>query len=103
MPIRSYRDAPRFGALYARTVGAARQPHERNGDTDELRLQLPRLAVDPDHLAAYCDVTGFPDQAAYLPATYPHVLAFPLHLDLMSDASFPFRPMGLVHVANTIT
>ena len=35
--------------------------------------------------------------------TYPHVLAFPLHLDLMSDPAFPFKPMGIVHVANTIT
>ena len=34
--------------------------------------------------------------------TYPHVLAFPLHLDLMSDPSFPYKPMGIIHLANTI-
>jgi acyl dehydratase len=103
MPIRSYHDVPRLGALYARTVRAALQPHEHDSNSDELRLEVPRLTIDPGHLAAYCDVTGFPAASAYLPVTYPHVLAFPLHLDLMSDATFPFRPMGLVHVGNTIT
>jgi hypothetical protein len=103
MPIRSYRDAPRFGALYARTVRAALQPHENNGHRNELRLELPHLTIDGRHLAAYCEVTGFPPGTEHLPVTYPHVLAFPLHLDLMSDPTFPFRPMGVVHLANTIT
>ena len=28
------------------------------------------------------------------------MLAFPLHLSLMTDRSFPFPPLGLVHIAN---
>lgn len=102
MPIRSYRESPRFAELYARTVRAAFQPHDGN-TTSDLRLELPQLAIDRDHLAAYCEVTGFAQSAEKVPVTYPHVLAFPLHLDLMSDPSFPFRPMGVVHLANTIT
>ena len=38
-----------------------------------------------------------------LPATYPHILAFPLHLALMTDGSFPFPAIGLVHIKNKIT
>jgi MaoC dehydratase-like protein len=38
-----------------------------------------------------------------LPATYPHMLAFPLQLALMTDPSFPFGAIGLVHIANRIT
>ena len=102
MPIRSYRDSPGFAALYARTVRAAFQPHDGAGRT-ELRLELPQLTIDRGHLAAYNEVTGFAPNGAEVPVTYPHVLAFPLHLDLMSDPSFPFRPMGVVHLANTIT
>ena len=101
MPIRSYRESPRFAALYARTVRAAFQPHDGTGRT-ELRLELPQLTIDRHHLAAYSEVTGF-SLGDHVPVTYPHVLAFPLHLDLMSDPSFPFRPMGVVHLANTIT
>jgi hypothetical protein len=56
--------------------------------------------VDRAHLAAYDRVCGFRlrDQ---LPPTYPHVLAFPLAIDLLTGP-FPFSPLGLVHVANRI-
>jgi acyl dehydratase len=37
-----------------------------------------------------------------LPATYPHILAFPLHLALMTDGRFPFPAIGLVHISNEI-
>lgn len=57
--------------------------------------------VDRDHLAAYDRVCGFP-LATSLPATYPHVLAFPLAMRLMTAADFPFPIVGLVHVANRI-
>ncbi len=38
-----------------------------------------------------------------LPATYLHVLAFPLHMALMTDSGFPFGAIGLVHISNRIT
>ena len=37
-----------------------------------------------------------------MPVTYPHVLAFPLALDLMTRATFPFSVLGLVHITNEI-
>jgi len=59
------------------------------------------VKVDLEHLAAYDRVCGFRlrDQ---LPATYPHMVAFPLAMELMTDTSFPFPVMGLVHIANRI-
>ena len=45
-------------------------------------------AIDRDRLAAYDRVCGFPLRDA-LPATYPHILAFPLHLALMTDSRLP--------------
>lgn len=102
MPTRRYDDSPGFGSLYARTVKATLRKAEYEPDADGLTLELPRTAVDQDHLAAYREVTGFSAGPA-LPVTYPHVLAFPLHLDLMSDPSFPYKPMGIVHLSNTIT
>ncbi|WP_406055677.1 MaoC/PaaZ C-terminal domain-containing protein [Kribbella sp. NBC_00889] len=102
MPTRRYDDTPGFGSLYARTVKATLRRADYEPDADGLTLELPRSAIDQDHLSAYREVTGFPAGPA-LPATYPHVLAFPLHLDLMSDPSFPYKPMGIVHLSNTIT
>jgi acyl dehydratase len=102
MPTRKYDDTPKFGALYARTVKATLRRADYEPDADGLTLELPRSAIDQDHLTAYRDVTGF-TAGPTLPVTYPHVLAFPLHLDLMSDPSFPYKPMGIVHLSNTIT
>jgi hypothetical protein len=47
-------------------------------------------------------VCGF-DLRDSVPPTYPHILAFPLQLSLMTDPSFPFPAIGLVHIANRIT
>ena len=59
------------------------------------------MRADPDAVAAYDRVCGFPlrDQ---LPPTYPHVLAFPLHMAVMADGGFPFGAVGLVHLENRI-
>ena len=84
--------------------GASRLPllgGARSREVPDLVLTLKDAAVDRDRLAAYDRVCRFPlrDQ---LPATYPHMLAFPLQLALMTDASFPFPALGLVHIANRI-
>jgi hypothetical protein len=73
----------------------------RGDDVPEVTLKLEDVVVDRDRLAAYNRVCSFPlrDQ---LPPTYPHILAFPLHLKLMTDSRFPFPALGLVHVANEI-
>jgi acyl dehydratase len=44
---------------------------------------------------------GF-DPSAGVPVTFPHVLAMPLHLKIFALAAFPLRPMGLIHLSNTI-
>jgi hypothetical protein len=59
------------------------------------------VEVDRRHLAAYDRVCGFLLRDR-LPATYPHVLAFPLAMELMTRTDFPFGVLGLVHVANRI-
>lgn len=37
-----------------------------------------------------------------MPLSYPHVLAFPLHLMLLTRPSFPYPASGMVHLANRI-
>ncbi len=75
---------------------------KKGGDLPDLVLHREGVAIDRDHVAAYADVCGFePSQS--LPFTYPHMLAFPLHMAIMTDRSFPFPAIGTVHVGNTIT
>ncbi|ERO62622.1 hypothetical protein P308_03670 [Pseudomonas piscis] len=56
------------------------------------------ISLDPGQLAAYRKVCGFTDNGL-LPATYPHVLAFPLQMQLLTASDFPFPLLGLVHLA----
>jgi len=84
--------------------GASRLPFIGSGGGSELpdlTLVLNDVAVDRDRLAAYDRVCGFRLSDA-LPTTYPHMLAFPLQLALMTDSRFPFAAIGLVHIANEI-
>ena len=60
-----------------------------------------RVSVDPKAVAAYRKVCGFADSAV-LPATYPHILAFGLQMQLLTDTKFPFPLLGLVHLSNRI-
>jgi acyl dehydratase len=57
--------------------------------------------VDRDALRVYDEVCGFRLGDA-APHTYPHVLAFPLAMRLMTSGGFPFGVMGIVHIANRI-
>src|SRR5687768_1512749 len=91
-------EAPNLAKLYAKAAVTARG---RGGDLPEGRLARKGVAVDPDHLAAYTRVCGLPLNDV-LPATYPHLLTFPLQMALMSDHSFPLALPGLVHVRNRI-
>lgn len=60
-----------------------------------------RVGVDPKHLARYRQVCGLAE-SAYLPPVYPHILAFPLQMQLLTDRRFPFPLLGLVHLENRI-
>jgi acyl dehydratase len=106
---RTFDSAPSMLPLYAKAVvpavpGLSMLPGLRRGghELPDLELVHDGVRVDPDRLAAYAEVCGFGLRDT-LPATYPHILAFPLHMALMTDGAFPFAPMGLVHVANRIT
>ena len=84
--------------------GASRLPFVGGGggEVPDQALTRSDVAVDGNRLAAYDRVCGF-DLANTLPPTYPHMLAFPMHLALMTDGRFPLPAIGLVHIANRIT
>ena len=74
----------------------------RNRDVRNKQFVLSDLEIDSDHLAAYKKLCGFEVRDG-VPATYPHVLAFPLHLAFITDGRFPIAAVGLVHIENRIT
>ena len=109
MAERALSSSPGMLPLFARAgvamiPGASKLPFlgaQRSDDVPDETLTLSEVVVDRDRLAAYDRVCRFPLRDA-LPVTYPHMLAFPLHLKLMTDPGFPFPALGLVHIANRI-
>ena len=72
------------------------------GEVPELERTLDGVEIDRAHVTRYARVCGFGLRDA-LPPTYPHVLAFPLHMELMTSGEFPFPVIGMVHITNRIT
>jgi MaoC like domain len=69
------------------------------GDAMPADTLVREVALDPGHLARYAHVCGFA-LGERLPPTYLHVLAFPLHMELLAGS--PFSAVGVVHIANRI-
>lgn len=109
MATRELNSSPSMTVLFAR-AGAAMIPGASllpfiggaGRDVPDLTLRLTDVQVDGSRLAAYDRVCGFRLRDV-LPATFPHILAFPLQLSLMTDPGFPFPAIGLVHITNRIT
>ena len=59
------------------------------------------VELSPAGIAAYARACGFRREQG-VPLSYPHVLAFPLHLMLLTRPSFPYPASGMVHLANRI-
>ena len=72
------------------------------GDLPDVTLSREGVAVDPGHVASYAALCGFPRKDT-LPLPYPHLLAFGLHLEIMTSSGFPFPAIGTVHLENSVT
>jgi hypothetical protein len=107
--VRELPSSPSMKTLYPRAVagsarfGLRRLPGVGDGarSLPDLKLALNDVRIDRAHLVAYDRVCAYALRDV-LPPTYPHILAFPLSMELMTDSSFPFPVIGLVHVRNRI-
>lgn len=91
---------PSLRVLYPKAVLTGFR--RKGGELPDTVYSLSGVRTDPAHLAAYNRVCGF-RLGDELPATYPHLLTFPLQIKLMAGDDFPFPLVGSVHVANRIT
>jgi acyl dehydratase len=78
-------------------------PGVRKTGGDPTSLHEVRTAtVSRDLVTAYAAVCGFPVKDT-APATFPHILAFPLHLAVRASPAFPFPALGTIHLENSLT
>ena len=67
----------------------------------ELTAEVAPAAPDAAWVASYRRICGFaPDNT--LPATVPQVMAVPMHIAMLTHPTFPLKPMGIVHVRQTL-
>jgi hypothetical protein len=107
MSSRELSSPPSLTALYPRAVAVPllRRLPVVGGASRELpdtELSVRDVAVGLDDLSDYTGVCGF-ERMDRLPPTYPHIVAFPLAMRIMTERAFPFGVLGLVHIENAIT
>ncbi|KUG56857.1 hypothetical protein AVL62_12045 [Serinicoccus chungangensis] len=90
---------PRVATSFAAGVATGLGRPGASGQLPARRLVLPGVRQDVPRLAGFCEVTGGL-LADTVPATWLHVLTFPLQVRLMSARDFPFPMLGMVHVGN---
>jgi hypothetical protein len=93
--------APSTGAALRRAALGTLRRKPSGSALPDTTVVLRDVAVDREHLARYDAVGGY-RLADRLPPTYPHILAFPLAVHLMSSVDFPLPLAGVVHIANRI-
>lgn len=91
--------APDLKRIYARAV---RKRGVTGASLPDVVAARRGVLVDPDRFIDYARVCGF-TVGSTLPVTYPHLLAFPLQMAVMSEPGFPLPLMGTVHTENVIT
>ncbi len=91
---------PGMGVTLAKAA-TTRKKKQREPRTLPLVIGVNGVRADSGKLARYRAVCDFP-QTESLPLSYPHIIAFPLHLLMMMQPEFPFSPVGAVHIRNRI-
>jgi acyl dehydratase len=91
---------PAPAILYARALSGVFK-RGRAAHLPALRLVRPAAPLEPAAIQRYARVCGFIPEHG-MPLTFPHLLAFPLHLLMLTDPAFPWPALGLVHLANHV-
>ncbi len=90
-------------ALYAKAIAFKPKPCDRLPITMPPLVREKLISIRAKHCDRYNALTHWDNCfAAVVHPNYIQTLSLPLQLDMMVDKAFPFKPMGLVHLANKI-
>lgn len=93
---------PGLWSLYSKALLPKEKPHSGDIQIPGLSARLIGVSTANETLKRYQKVCGFGLRTS-VPITWPHILAFPLHLKLLTEKAFPLPLLGLVHLRNHIT
>ena len=101
IPRLSFTSPPALTPAYVKIL-LSRKPRQVEGPVARIDAALRGFRIDRKQLARYRQICGADGNADFLPIAFPHVMASPLHMALLTSESFPLNPMGIVHVRNRI-
>lgn len=93
---------PAVAAGYLRAVTKFGGGLKAGETIPDIEAEVAEVTADRRNLEVYREVCGFAG-GDNLPVTYPHILAFPLHMTMLTHRRFPLKLLGLVHIRNAIT
>ncbi len=99
--ILSFSTPPSIPVGFAKALLIRRRGLSEGQPLERFEASMGDTSINPGLLRRYVKLCGFEPGPA-LPVTYPHVLAVPLHLAMLTQRSFPLPTLGLVHVAQRI-
>ncbi|NBF11638.1 MaoC family dehydratase [Pseudomonas sp. Fl4BN1] len=100
--IRIIEPPPSRGQLLYEGIRSLRKPKLQAPPTLPLeRLVRPAVELQEAAIAGYAQACGFRREHG-VPLSFPHTLAFPLHLMLLTSRTFAYPASGMVHLANRI-
>ncbi len=100
--VKYHHQPPGLLPMYGKAIIPGRSKPSPDSDLPELSAELLGVRTGGEDLARYRKVCGIEPRVS-VPITWPHVLAFPLHLKVLTDKRFPLPLLGLVHLSNKIT
>ncbi len=92
-------DLPNYPLSLARATAPWKRAASAHTVLPEARTRVEGWRVDPDRLADYRRLLR---SSAEVPLAFPQVPVMSLHIDLLSQWSFPIRAVGLVHVGTVV-
>lgn len=66
-----------------------------------LSIAVKGVRAEAKQVARFESVCQLP-KSEHLPLSLPHIMAFPMHLQLLLEPECPYSPMGAVHLRNRI-
>ncbi len=97
-----YDRTPSMGLGYLRALTTGGRTLPEGGTIDGIQATAWKIQPDTRQIATYRKVCKIPD-SPHLPLSYPHALAVPLQMAVITSSHFPLPTLGLVHVAQSIT
>jgi len=99
--MKKFHQAPSIIPSILRALFLPRKKLQPGESLPRLAAELITVRIDKLHLSRYRMLCGISENN-FLPLLYPHVLAAPLHMWLITHPEFPLRLLGAVHLRNHI-